>query len=123
MPGSSVLIASPGPLAGVIGVLGLLAASSWIAWRFGPTLLRVSGWCSWCVAWATGSQGGYGYCVAFVALGTLAWTTGTVWCVKRRGRWSSAIAERLLRRVLGRHSPIPLGKRPNDGAVVRPRRL
>jgi hypothetical protein len=53
----------------VIRVLGLLGAFAWIGWRFGPTLARLTGWCSWWVAWACGSQGGYGYCVAFVLLG------------------------------------------------------
>lgn len=33
---------------------------------------RLTGRCSWWVAWACGSQGGYGYCVAFALLGTLA---------------------------------------------------
>jgi hypothetical protein len=51
-------IASPGPLAGLIGVLGLLVALAWTAYRFGPTLARPTGWCSRWVAWACGSQGG-----------------------------------------------------------------
>jgi hypothetical protein len=99
-------LASAGPLAGVICVLGLLAALAWIAWRFGPTLARVTGWCSWWVAWACGSQGGYGYCVAFALFGVLAWGTGTVWYAHRRGRWPSAISARLLTRLLGRHDQL-----------------
>lgn len=75
----AVPIASPGPLAGVIGILGFLVVVAWIAWRFGPTLSRVIAWCSLWVAWACGSQGGYGYCIAFMLLGTLAWGGGTVW--------------------------------------------
>jgi hypothetical protein len=115
--------ASPGALADLISVVGIVGATAWVGWRFGPTLLRGTGWCSWCVAWATGGQGGYGYCVAFLALGMLAWTTGTVWYAKRRGRWPSVLSERLLRRVLGRHGPAPLPERPNDRVVVPPRRL
>jgi hypothetical protein len=33
--------------------------AGWVVWRFGLTLARVTGWCSWWVAWAYGSQGGY----------------------------------------------------------------
>jgi hypothetical protein len=58
-------VASPAPLAAAIGVLGFLTVVAWVAWRFGPTLLRISGWSWWWVAWASGSQRGYGYCVAF----------------------------------------------------------
>jgi hypothetical protein len=32
-------IVSPGPLAGVISIVGLLGVFAWIAWRFGPMLL------------------------------------------------------------------------------------
>lgn len=49
-PHSVVPIASPGSLACVIGVLGVLAVVAWVGWRFGPTLTRVTGWCSWWVA-------------------------------------------------------------------------
>jgi hypothetical protein len=90
-----------GPLADVICVLGLLGAGAWIVWRFGPTLARVGGWCSWWVAWACGSQGGYGYCAAFVVFGVLAWGTGAVWYARRRGRWPSSLSERLFTRLLG----------------------
>lgn len=95
-----VPLASTGPLAGVICVLGLLGAGAWIAWRFGPTLARVGGWCSLCVAWACGSQGGYGYCVGFALLGVLAWAAGTVWYARRRGRWPSPLSARLFTRLL-----------------------
>jgi hypothetical protein len=94
-----VLIASPGPLAGVIGVIGFLTAAAWIGWRFGPTVTRLTGWCSWVVAWACGSQGGYGYFVAFLLVGTLAWGAGTLWYAHRRGRWPSPISARLFTRV------------------------
>ncbi len=86
--------ASAGPLAGVMGVLGFLALVAWVGWRFGPTLARVTGWCSWWVAWACGSQGGYGYCVAFLLLGALAWGGGTLWYARRRARWPSALSAR-----------------------------
>jgi hypothetical protein len=52
--------------------LGFLAVAAWIAWRFGPTLARVSGWGSLWVAWACGSQGGYWYCAAFLIFGAVA---------------------------------------------------
>jgi hypothetical protein len=49
-----------------------MSAFVWVAWRFGPTLARIAGFCFWWLGWACGSQGGYGYCVAFVLLGVLA---------------------------------------------------
>jgi hypothetical protein len=94
------------PLAGVITILSFLAVVTWVGWRFGPTLTRVTGWCSWCVAWACGSQGGYGYFVAFLLLGTLAWAGGTIWYAKRRGRWPSALAARLFGRLLDKGTPV-----------------
>jgi len=103
----TIPLAAAGPLAGVICVLGLLAVLAWIAWRFGPTLTRVTGWCSWWVGWACGSQGGYGYCVAFVLFGALAWGTGTVWYARRRGRWPSALSARLFTRLLGERAQLP----------------
>jgi hypothetical protein len=116
-----VSLSTYGPVTGVVTVLGLVAASAWIAWRFGPTLLRLTGWCSWWAAWACGSQGGFAYCAALVALGTLAWGTGTLWYAKRRGRWPSAISHRLLTRVLGRHGSLPPAE-PSDSAVLPLRR-
>jgi hypothetical protein len=98
--------ASHGPLADVIGALGFLAASAWIAWRFGPTLARLAGLCSWVVAWSCGSQGGCGYGIAFLLFGTLAWGAGTIWYAGRRGRWPSALSARLFTRVLGSRNPV-----------------
>ena len=91
--------ASASPLSGVISILGLLAAATWIGWRFGPTVARLVGFCSWWVGWACGSQGGYGYCAAFLLLGTIAWGGGTLWYAKRRGRWPSLLSARLVARV------------------------
>jgi hypothetical protein len=68
---------------------------AWVAWRFGPTLMRYTGIASWWAGWACGSQGGYAYMVALVILGTLAWTAGTIWYHARRGRWPSQLSERL----------------------------
>ncbi|MGH2864209.1 MAG: hypothetical protein ACRDJX_03050 [Solirubrobacteraceae bacterium] len=116
----TVPVASPGPLAGVIGVLGFLAVVAWVGWRFGPTLARVTGWCSWWVAWACGSEGGYGYCAAFLALGALAWGGGTIWYARRRGRWPSALSARLFARLLGKHNPVTHVELP--AAVIAPRR-
>lgn len=99
-------VAFAGPLASVICVLGLLGAIAWVGWRFGPTLARVSGWCSWWVAWACGSQGGYGYCVAFAVFGVLTWSAGTMWCARRRGRWPSALSARLFARLLGERAEL-----------------
>lgn len=93
--------ATVSPLASAISLLGVLAAIAYIAWRFGPTLARTTGWCSWWVAWACGSQGGYGYCVAFAVFGVLAWGTGTVWYARRRGRWPSMLSTWLFTRLLG----------------------
>jgi hypothetical protein len=114
-----VPLTSTGPLAGVIGVLGFLTVLAWIGWRFGPTLARVTGWCSWWVAWACGSQGGYGYCVAFLVLGALAWGAGTVWYARRRGRWPSTLSARLFARLLGRRNPVPHVALPGDVIVPR----
>ncbi len=116
---AAIPLASAGPLAGVICVLGLLATVVWVGWRFGPTLARVSGWCSWCVAWACGSQGGYGYCVAFAVYGVLAWSAGTVWYARRRGRWPSALSARLFTRLLGERAQ--LGQLELPAVVVVPR--
>jgi hypothetical protein len=86
------------PLATAISILGLLAALAWLAWRFGPTLARLTGWCSWCVAWACGSQGGYVYGIAFLLLGTLAWGGGAIWYARRRDRWPSPVSAKLFAR-------------------------
>jgi hypothetical protein len=111
-----------GPLAAAVCAAGLFVAALWLALRFGPALLRLTGFCSWWGAWACGSQGGYGYCAAFLILGTLTWAGGTVWYARRRGRWPSAISERLLTRVLGRPSPLVPAKPSSDSAVMPPRR-
>jgi hypothetical protein len=113
-----VAAATAGPLAEVVCAVGLAAGLAWIAWRFGPTLARLAGFCSLWVAWACGSQAGYGYCVAFLLLGIVAWGAGTVWYAKRRGRWPSAISERLLARVLGRRSPLRPDEPETDGSVI-----
>jgi hypothetical protein len=110
-------VASLGPLANVVGVLGFLAMVAWIGWRFGPTLTRLTGCCSWCVAWACGSEGGYGYCAGFFALGTLAWASGTIWYARRRGRWPSAISERLFTRALGTRGPLAPRELSTDSVV------
>ncbi len=85
-----------------ISLLGVFAAFAYLAWRFGPTIARTTGWCSWWVAWACGSQGAYAYCIAFAVFGALAWGGGSVWYAHRRGHWPSALSARLLPRVLGR---------------------
>jgi hypothetical protein len=92
-------LASPGALASSIFVVGFLAVVAWVGWRFGPTLTRLTGWCSWCVAWACGSQGGYGYCAAFLLFGALAWAAGTIWYARRRGRWPSVVSAKLFARL------------------------
>ena len=113
-------MAAAGPLAGGVCLLGLLAVAVWVGWRFGPTLARVTGWCSWWVAWACGSGGGYGYCAVFVVLGALAWGGGTVWYARRRGRWPSAVSARLFERLLGGRGPLTRLELP--AVVVVPRR-
>ena len=100
--------------------VGLLAAFVWIAWRFGPTLARIAGWCSWWVGWACGSQGGYGYCAAFILLGALTWGAGTVWYAHRHGRWPSALSTRLFARLLGQHAQLPQTELP--AVLIVPRR-
>jgi hypothetical protein len=119
LPYVAVPLASPGPLAGVVGVLGFLAAVAWVGWRFGPTLARVTGWCSWWAAWACGSQGGYAYCSAFLVLGALAWGGGTYWYAKRRGRWPSALSARLFAPLLGKRNPATHVALPATAAVLR----
>jgi hypothetical protein len=112
--------ADPGRFAGTVAALGMLAALAWLVWRFGPTLLRIAGFCSLWIAWACGSQGGYGYCAAFLVLGTLAWGGGTVWYATRRGRWPSALSGRLLTRVLGKCRA--LGLTESRAVAIVPRR-
>lgn len=99
-------LATASPLADAISLFGLFAALAYVVWRFGPTLARTTGWCSWWVAWACGSQGGYGYCAAFVIFGTLVWGGGTLWYARRRGYWLSALSAKLLTRLLGRRGPL-----------------
>jgi hypothetical protein len=117
-----VPLASPGALAGVVGVLGLFAVIAWSSWRFGPALLRLAGCCSSWVAWACGSQGGYGYCAAFVLLGASTWAAGTVWYARRRGRWPSALSARLFSRLLGRHDLGANVRQPTPAVVPLRRR-
>jgi hypothetical protein len=95
-------LASSGAVASAIGLVGLLPGLAWFVWRFGPTLVRLTGFCSWCVAWACGTQGGYGYCVAFGLLGSLAWAGGTIWYEHRRGHWPSQLSVSLFARLLRR---------------------
>ena len=47
--------------------------------------MRFCGLASWWAGWACGSQGGYGYMVFLVILGTLSWGAGTIWSHARRG--------------------------------------
>ncbi len=115
-----VPIASAGLPAGIICVLGVVAVVAGISWRFGPTLARVSGWCSWGVAWACGSQGGYGDCVAFAFFGVLAWGLGTVWYARRRGLWPSTLSARLFTRLLGERAEF--GQLELPAILVFPRR-
>jgi hypothetical protein len=115
---AAVPIASPGPLADVIGVLGFLGVAAWLGWRLGPTLARVAGWCSWWVAWACGSQGGYGYSAVLLVLGTLAWGAGTIWYATRRGHWPSVFSAKLFTRLLRRRDPL---MHVIPSATIRPR--
>jgi hypothetical protein len=112
--------AATAPVAAATTVLGFLAVAAWIAWRFGPTLARVSGWGSLWVAWACGSQGGYGYCAAFLVFGALAWGGGTLWWARRRGYWPSAVSARLFGHVLGERAMRPGTALP--AVVIVPRR-
>lgn len=101
-PHDATAVASASLSASAIAVLGLLATFAWLAWRFGPTLLRLAGWCSCWVAWACGSQGGYVYAAALLVLGIVAWGAGTLWYARRRGRWPSPISVMLFARLLRR---------------------
>ena len=62
--------AHPGALASLVAVGGFVCLFAWVAWRFGPTLMRFCGIASWWAGWACGSQGGYGYMVFLLILGT-----------------------------------------------------
>ena len=111
---SAAPLAAAGPLAGVICVLGLVAVAGWVAWRFGPTLARVTGWCSWWVAWACGSQGGYGYCIAFLVLGAVG--VGRRHALVRQAPWPLAFG------ALGA-AVHPSARRPQPAHAARdPRR-
>jgi hypothetical protein len=91
--------AHAGPLASLIALGGFACLFAWVAWRFGPTLLRFCGLASWWAGWACGSQGGYSYMVILVILGTLSWATGTIWYHARRGRWPSPLSQRIFTRT------------------------
>jgi hypothetical protein len=122
MPAQLVIpLAAAGPLAGAIAAGGLLATAAYLIYRFGPALARLTGWCAWWVAWACGSQGGYGYCVALLLLGTLAWGGGTIWYERRRGRWPSPLSAKLFTRLLPRHAAARQAQRtgPGDAHVLR----
>jgi hypothetical protein len=93
----------PGVLASIVAVGGLLCLFAWIAWRYGPTLTRFVGVGSWWAGWACGSQGGYGYMVFFLILGTGSWSAGTIWFHARRGYWPSLLSQRLFTRLLHSH--------------------
>jgi hypothetical protein len=110
------------PLASAITILGLLAPLAWLAWRFGPTVSRITGWCSWWVAWACGSQDCFAYCVVFVVLGALAWGGGTIWYANRRGRWPSPVSARLFAVMLGKRNPLARAELTAGTSVPRPRR-
>jgi hypothetical protein len=116
----TVPLASAAPLEGVVSLLGILAVGTWVGWRFGPTLLRIAGFCSLSLAWACGSQRGCGYCAGFVVLGVLQWGGGTIWYAGRHGRWPSAFSGRVVTRPLGRRSPP--GVAENPAFTVIPRR-
>jgi hypothetical protein len=113
-------VAAVGLLAGAISLIGSVAVFAWIVWRFGPMLLRIAGWSWLWVAWACGSQRGYGYCVAFLLMGMVAWGAGTVWYARRRGRWPSMLSGRVLTRLLGTSAAIPRGQLRSN--VLRGRR-
>lgn len=87
-------------LASIVAISGLVCVFVWVAWRFGPTLTRYCGIASWWAAWACGSQGGYGYMLLLLILGTGSWAVGTLWYVKRRGHWPSPLSQRIFTRTL-----------------------
>jgi hypothetical protein len=92
--------AHTGVLASAVAICGFVCMAAWVAWRFGPTLLRFCGLASWWAGWACGSQGGYSYMVFLLFLGTLSWGAGTIWYHARRGRWPSLLSQRLFNRIL-----------------------
>ena len=92
--------AHTGALASLVTLGGFVCMFVWVTWRFGPTLMRFCGLASWWAGWACGSQGGYGYMVLLVILGTLSWAAGTIWYHARRGRWPSLLSQRLFTRTL-----------------------
>lgn len=85
--------------ASLVAIGGLVCVLTWIGYRFGPTLLRYGGLGAWWAGWACGSQGGYGYMLFLLILGTLSWAIGTLWYHRRRDRWPSPISQRLLTRA------------------------
>jgi hypothetical protein len=99
--------AHAGALASIIAIGGFVCLFAWVAWRFGPTLMRFCGLASWWAGWACGSQGGFGYMIFLVILGTLSWGVGTIWYHARRGRWPSLLSQRLFTRSLRTRSASP----------------
>jgi hypothetical protein len=97
----------------IFGIGGLLLACAWIGWRFGPAIARYCGWAFWWIGCACGSEGGYGYAIFFLILGTASWTTGTIWYAARRGYWPSPLSQRLLTQTLRLHRDT--GRRTSQG--------
>ena len=108
-----------GAHAGLIGVLGFLAVAAWDGWRFGPNHVPTSQ-SVLVVGLGSVASADYGYCVAFLLLGALAWGGGTIWYAKRRGRWPSALSARLFARLLGKRNPVTHVELP--AVVIAPRR-
>jgi hypothetical protein len=97
--------AHTGVLASVIAIGGFVCLFAWVAWRFGPALMRFCGLASWWVGWACGSQGAYGYMVFFLIFGTAVWSVGTVWYYARRGYWPSRLSQRIFTRGSDAQTP------------------
>jgi hypothetical protein len=88
-------------LAALVSIIGVLAVVACVVYRYGPTLCRITGIAWWWAAWACGSQGGFGYMVILLLLGSATWATGAIWHSKRTGYWPSRIAARVLDPLVG----------------------
>ena len=89
--------AHTGALASIVTVAGFVCLFAWVAWRFGPTLLRFGGVASWWAGWACGNQGGYGYMVEYPI--SRAYADARFW--RLTGGTSERLKDRIADTVLG----------------------
>jgi hypothetical protein len=72
-----------GGLTPIVWCGGLLVAAAWVAWRFGPAIVRASGMALCWIGFMVGIENAYGYAAFFIVMGVAAWRGGTAWHIRR----------------------------------------